>query len=171
MIHHHIGNLFDRFANAAYMLATEEKLCLDNMQHIIMHGCNAQGKMGSGFAKELRSRYPGAYEAYEKQHQTSGLVLGHNVYYVPEVERGHHVIVSNCITQENYGYDGKKYVSYDAIDECMIRLNDVIGKIGTNIHLHFPKLGAELGGGSWNVIQEIIDDRIVNAHKHLYTLK
>lgn len=170
MIHHHIGNLFDLYVTSAKELVQQENLCPDDIFHIIVHGCNAQGKMGSGFAKELRSRFPGAYEEYANHYNTKGLKPGINVYHVPELE-DEQLIITNSITQDRYGYDGKKYVSYDAIDLCMDNLNNMIGKIGNNVHVHFPTIGAELGGGNWNVIKEIIDSRIVNGYKHLYTLK
>lgn len=168
-MNHHVGNLFELFETKSQEVIVQNRLCPDDVIHIIAHGCNAQGKMGTGFAKELRSRYPDAYDEYEKVHNSTGLVVGSNVYYVDETE-GSNVIIANCITQERYGYDGKKYVSYDAIDSCMDKLNDMIGKLEMNVHFHIPKIGADLGGGNWNVIEQIIDARIVNATKHLYTL-
>lgn len=167
-MHHHIGNLFELYEEVSAKVIEEEKQCPDKVIHIIFHGCNAQGKMGSGFAKELRSRFPGAYDEYEKTHKSTGLMLGSNVYFNPDDKEN--VIISNCITQERYGYDGKKYVSYDAIDLCMKNLNELIGLLETNVHVHFPKVGADLGGGDWNIIKSIIETNLTNGTKHLYTL-
>ena len=33
-------------------------------QGVIVHGCNAQGVMGSGVAKQLRAKYPEIYVDY-----------------------------------------------------------------------------------------------------------
>lgn len=169
-MHHHIGNLFEIYEAKTLEVIQEQKSNPNDVINIIMHGCNAQGKMGSGFAKELRSRFPGAYDVYEETFDAVGLTLGDTVFYVDEAE-GSSTIIANCITQDRYGYDGKKYVSYDGIDLCMTRLNDMIPKLSDNVHLHFPTLGADLGGGNWEVIRAIIDTRITNATKHLYTLK
>jgi Predicted phosphatase homologous to the C-terminal domain of histone macroH2A1 len=157
MIHSSYGNLFDK-----YSLSVNS----DHL-HIIVHGCNAQGRMGSGFAKELRERYPAAYEEYKKVHETEGLKLGSTVYYLAN----QNLLIANAITQEFYGYDGEKYVSYDAIDTVFKDMNDFIAETGRCTNLHFPKIGADLGGGCWDVISEIIDHRITNASKHLYILK
>ena len=158
MIHEHYGNLFDKYiSNGAP----------PNGLNVIVHGCNAQGRMGSGFAKELRTRFPGAYDAYINEYNQRGLTLGSTVYY----DVSNNLCIANCITQEFYGYDGCKYVSYDAIDMAMDKMSDLIGSVNVITHIHFPKIGADLGGGNWNVIKEIIDHRMINAHKHLYILK
>ena len=164
----HVGNLFDLYELQSRIISTSFEQCNDEIVNIIVHGCNAQGRMGSGFAKELRSRFPGAYAEYENVHNSTGLQLGSNVYYMDDEAN---VIICNSITQERYGYDGKKYVSYDGIDQCMEKLNDFALAIGNNVHIHFPTIGADLGGGNWNVINAIIESRITDAHKHLYTLK
>lgn len=159
MIHEHCGNLFDLFSTV-----TTDQTAL----HIIAHGCNAQGKMGSGFAKELRKRHQLAYDVYHTRYTNqNGLKLGEVVYAAPN----NNLIIANCITQEYYGNDGKKYVSYDAIDLAFNSMNEFIKNEPQEIHVHFPKIGADLGGGNWNVIKEIIDHRMVNAEKHLYILK
>lgn len=157
MVTEHFGNLFDRYNDGF----SEGHL------HIIVHGCNAQGRMGSGFSKELRARYPDAYETYKSVHESSGLKLGSTVYHIVD----DNLVIANAITQEYYGYDGNKYVSYDAIDTVFKDMNDFIELTGRMTHLHFPRIGADLGGGNWSVIKNIIDHRITNASKHLYILK
>lgn len=150
------GNLFEEY----------HKYSQNDHLNIIVHGCNAQGKMGSGFAKDLRARYPAAYEEYKSVHDSTGLKLGSTVYHIVN----DNLVIANAITQKYYGYDGEKYVSYDAIDTVFKDMNEFIAQTGRVTHLHFPKLGAELGGGHWEVIEEIIDHRITNATKNLYIL-
>lgn len=163
----HFGNLFVQYKTASKNKSNEYKLCEDERVDVIVHGCNAQGRMASGFAKELRARFPGAYDEYMKVHSSTGLSLGDNIMYVDDTEN---VIICNSITQNRYGYDGKKYVSYDGIDTCFEKLNEVLKQLGSNVHVHFPLIGADLGGGNWNVISEIIDARLGDVHKHLYKL-
>lgn len=157
MIQEHYGNLFEKY----------DEFNMAEHMHIIVHGCNAQGRMGSGFAKELRERYPFAYQEYKTVHESEGLKLGSTVYYMAN----YNLVIANAITQEFYGYDGEKYISYDAIDTVFKDMNEFIAQTGRVTHLHFPKLGADLGGGNWDVISQIIDTRITNASKHLYILK
>ncbi|SOK58466.1 hypothetical protein [Yersinia phage fHe-Yen9-04] len=165
MINYYYGNLFE-FVNE--LLTGDESTI-----HFIIHGCNAQGRMRSGFAKELRERYPLAYDEYIKQYikNNNSLRVGSVINYTHSTE----LIISNAITQDFYGYDGGKYVSYDAIDtafaelDCSARTLKNLGGI-ENIHFHFPKIGSDLGGGYWDVIESIIDNRVQNATKNLYEL-
>lgn len=115
---------------------------------IIAHGCNSMGVMGSGVAKIIRSKYPGAYDIYSK----SLRALGTNIIY-------HHFdkIIVNMITQERYGRDiTERYVSYDAIDSCFKHLIEWMIKFNYKT-VSIPKIGAGLGNGNWNIISEIIE--------------
>lgn len=161
MIIEHKGNLFER-------MEFVKQFAEPNALHVIVHGCNAQGKMRSGFAKELRERYPGAYEAYMDQHNNGGLQLGSVVYYDSDDD----MLIANAITQQFYGYDGQKYVSYDAIETAFSVMNKVLVTLNRPVYLHFPKIGADLGGGNWKVIETIIDETVSNQliQKHLYIL-
>lgn len=159
MINEHYGNLFEQFIAVT---------CQPDALHIIVHGCNAQGKMGSGFAKELRERYPVAFLEYRKHCESYSNSIA-NVGSIAYAVINDNLIIANAITQKFYGYDGKKYVSYDGVDAAFKDLNKLCDN-GRIVHVHFPKIGADLGGGNWNVIKEIIDHRLVNANKHLYIL-
>lgn len=122
---------------------------------VIAHGCNAQGKMASGIAGEIRRRFPIAYEKYMEafeefygQYQDT-LPLG-GVQLVPVNE---FLIVANCITQNQYGNDGKRYVSYDAVNDAMEILAEYSRKTDTPIH--FPLIGGGLGGGDHQILEAI----------------
>lgn len=122
---------------------------------IIAHGCNAQGKMRSGFAKTVRSLNEGVFTSYIKS--------GHKLGTVSYFELYHNIYVANCITQQYYGYDGAKYTSYDAVDSCFKQINEFIKqKLPNNkrAQLFFPKIGAVLGGGNLEIINKIIDVNI-----------
>lgn len=125
----------------------------------IAHGCNAQGVMGSGVAKAVREKWPKAYDDYKLFLPTyikkdTSEALGNIMFsYQPDGK-----VIINCITQNYYGRDGMKYVSYDAIDECFLRLSRQLKEPGISI----PKIGAGLGGGRWEVIEEIIKHRMKN---------
>lgn len=127
---------------------------LDTPDSFIVHGCNAQGVMGSGVAKAIRDKYPAAYEDYKSaiaNHPYGEKLLGKVYACVMSDDK----VILNAITQEFYGKDGKKYVSYDAIDEAMGRVAKFTKK-----PISMPKIGAGLGGGSWRIIEAIIEARL-----------
>jgi O-acetyl-ADP-ribose deacetylase (regulator of RNase III) len=127
----------------------------------IVHGCNAQGVMGSGVAKAIREHYPAAYTAYRQHHVTTGLKLGDTIW----VACGPHTVI-NAVTQERYGSDGKRYVDYEAIRTAMREINRRLkGKA-----VAMPLIGAGLGGGSWPEIAKIIEAELTDVQPVVYTL-
>jgi O-acetyl-ADP-ribose deacetylase (regulator of RNase III) len=111
---------------------------------IIAHGCNAQGVMGSGVARSIRTKYPEAYLDY--------LLMPKKLGEVSLVQVSKNLQVASCITQQFYGRDPKvQYVSYPAIEECF-------SKLPKDIPIHIPKIGAGLANGDWEVISKIISN-------------
>src|SRR5258707_1003755 len=87
----------------------------------IVHGCNAQGVMGSGVALAVKRKFPGAYDAYMHQYNEYGLVLG--AAYPSMINSG--LMVWNAITQDGFGSPTRN-TSYDAIQTCFQQVNDFI---------------------------------------------
>jgi O-acetyl-ADP-ribose deacetylase (regulator of RNase III) len=120
---------------------------------IIVHGCNAQGVMGSGIALQIKNKWPKCYEEYKQfcdSAEDKRTLLGNIV----PISIGN-VIVVNAITQLNFGKDGKKYVSYEALSSAFSTIASVAQL--NNLPVHYPIIGAGLGGGDWAIISEIID--------------
>ena len=129
----------------------------------ILHGCNDQGVMGSGVAKIVREKYPDAYKHYVLKWRDYGLKLG-EVQYVPTNGK----VIVNGISQNNYGRDGHRYVSYEAITQIMRTLeNDLSGKTDK---IAMPQIGAGLGGGDWTIISEIIEQELKTVQPVVYIL-
>jgi hypothetical protein len=88
------------------------------------------------------------------------------------------VTILNCITQQEYGKDGRRYVSYDAVDDCMksIAKNMMMRNFFTgndSIHnesIHMPKIGAGLGGGEWSIIEAIINHHLKDHQVIIYEI-
>ena len=90
---------------------------LDTPVSVIVHGCNAQGKMNSGVAKLIRQKYPKTYEEYMNHYNMYGLKLGEIIPVQCEQKW-----IVNAITQKYYGNGGKRYVDYTAIRSCLKRV-------------------------------------------------
>lgn len=116
------------------------------LRGIIAHGCNTSGGFGSGVAGAIRAKWPHVYQAFMKnvihkdhRHEQLGLVQ----YVVID----DNLMVANCYTQLNFGNDGQKYASPDAIYKSLRRCIEFIGE--SDMPLHIPKIGSGLGGLSW----------------------
>lgn len=124
---------------------------------IIVHGANAQGVMGSGAAKAIREKYPDCYNTYRNEYEKTGLVLGDVVWWASDdcSALRDTLFIANGITQQLYGTD-KRHVNYVAVADVF---KQVIRQAkATNLEVNFPKIGAGLGGGRWEIIEEIIND-------------
>ena len=130
----------------------------------IAHGCNAQGVMGSGVAKIVKEQYFDAYKFYAEQYDEHGLKLG-DVQFVPANGK----VIVNAITQNLYGKDGRRFVNYEAVAECMHTVNRVLMQSG-EIHIAMPQIGAGLGGGDWQVIAHIIQSELTDVQPVVYVL-
>jgi O-acetyl-ADP-ribose deacetylase (regulator of RNase III) len=133
-----------------------------NIKYII-HGCNAQGVMGSGVAKIIRDRYPEAYQEYRRIYDIEGeLDLGDVIW-----AQSNGKWIGNAITQEFFGRETSRYVSYDAISNAMWQINEIDGMS----EVAMPQIGAGLGGGDWNVIAAIIEAELTNVKPYVYVLE
>jgi len=137
---------------------------LESPYRLILHGCNAQGVMGSGIAKQIRKKYPQAFEEYYAAYEKDMLWLGDVIFADCEDK-----IIANGITQQYYGRGGKCFVSYEAINNVMEDTHDYALKHGLE-YVAMPLIGAGLGGGSWKKISSIIEDKFAIVIPIVYTL-
>lgn len=125
----------------------------------IVHGCNAQGVMGSGVALAVKNKYPDAYRVYREEYEAQGkLFLGDAIPWSPTNE----LVIWNAITQEFFGMPGRN-CSYDAIQKSFELIDKCIKAAGATDELqevHIPMIGAGLGGGNWEIIREIVEQTV-----------
>lgn len=129
---------------------------------IIVHGCNAQGVMASGIAKQIKDKWPGCFDTYSKALRIAQHTLGIIIPYQVSSD----LIIVNAVTQEYYGKDKKKYVSYWAINEVFIAIANIECKM--QLGVHYPLIGAGLGGGDWSIISDIIESQMTGLNHTLW---
>lgn len=135
----------------------------------ICHQVNCQGKMNSGIAKAIRTRWPQVYEEYANLYEyyvdkalqmdcsgfgpdASDLLLGE----IQTVSINDNQTIINLFSQQYYGYDGKRYTSYDAFWNC---LNLIKQKVPKGSKIGFPYgIGCVRGGANWNIVCKMIEE-------------
>lgn len=148
------------------------------------HQVNCQGRMASGIAKSIKIKWHRVYEDYiafcakreEEIYQMCGgmedgldwteTLLG-EIQLVPvEVDK----TVINMFAQQYYGYDGKRYTSYDGFWSCLGQIRE---KVPVGSKIGFPDhIGCGLGGASWPVIFQMIDEVLGKDFQvYIYTLE
>lgn len=113
---------------------------------IIAHGVNCQGAMGSGVARALYQKWPAVKGDYLKCKGNMALGVMQTVPVEPCL------YVANCFTQENYGRDGRRYASPEAIRKALTKVCEFLSK-STFLpeEIHLPKIGCGLGGLDWEI--------------------
>lgn len=138
------------------MIHTHKGSLLDIPKGILIHGCNAQGVMGSGIALAIKNKWPQAFEDYKKSCENIG--LGGTIITIINDD----LMVVNAITQNGYGRNGR-HVNYEAIAQSFTSAA-YLCEI-TSLDLYFPLIGAGLGGGNWKIISTIIDETVPDSIK------
>lgn len=136
-------------------------------EKVLVHSVNCQGVMGSGIARQIKQAFPWAYDDYRKYYELNGKtawkLLGTNCN-----SRGRgNLLISHLHSQSSYGKDGRRYVSYDALDECIEKLSKTYSKTH---QLIMPKISAGLAGGSWPVIEGIINTHLKDHHVAVFVI-
>lgn len=142
---------------------------LDIQEGIIVHGCNCQGVMGSGIARQIKDKWPTVYIGYKYEFDKTGLMLGDiqvfssnlgiDNFNLPIWEYSKlpsKLIIVNAMTQKYYG--SGLQVNYDAISACFYRIKILADTV--DLPIYFPKIGAGLGGGDWSIISQRIDQAL-----------
>ena len=132
------------------------KLALNGTFDVIIHGCNCYCTMGAGFAKAIKTEFPEAQKADNKTNKCSISKLG-TYSYATEIKNGNEITIVNAYTQ--YHYKGQGVLAdYKAIRK-------VFGKIKIDFHgkkIGYPKIGAGLAKGDWDIISEIIRKELID---------
>ena len=140
---------------------------LDTPVDYICHQVNCQGRMGSGIARQIRDKWPDVYEAYIRAYHNSNNTLG-DIQLIAHKDRKQ--VVINLYAQEYYGYDGRRYTSYDAFWACLGEIKKTVPK-GSKIG--FPeRIGCGLGGANWEVIRTMIEQVLAEDFEvYIYKLE
>jgi O-acetyl-ADP-ribose deacetylase (regulator of RNase III) len=137
-------------------------LALEGNFDVIIHGCNCMNKMGKGIALQIKETFPVVFEAYTKIPPGKAKLGTIQLVKVNETP----LYVVNAHTQYDYKNNpGDKgvFADYAAIESCFKTLPFSINQIKSEfpvrhkIRIGYPKIGAGLAGGDWEIISKIID--------------
>lgn len=125
-------------------IVQQDLLCVE--QGVIVQQVNCRHVMGRGLAQAIKQKYPAVFEAYRSKQWKLG--------DVQLVQVSSSLYVANVAGQDGYGTD-KRYTDYDALRTGLRRVNAWATQKGLPIHIP-SGIGCSLGGGNWDVVQDII---------------
>jgi O-acetyl-ADP-ribose deacetylase (regulator of RNase III) len=146
------------------MIIRKDCNIFDGVADGIIHQTNCFNTMNSGIARQIRERYPEAYNAdcktisgdYKKMGKFSWTKTNDQKFYI-----------YNCYSQYKYGRD-TRHTNYEAIYNGLSAIEQHASR--NNLRsLSLPhNMGCVLGGGSWHVVNAIIEDIFENKSINLY---
>jgi len=106
---------------------------------------------GGGFAQSIKRRWPRAQTEFRRWVvENHSLRLG-NVHVVA-VDEG--LAVASLVAQKGYGPSVAPRVRYAALRQALDTVATLAKKTGASLHM--PRIGAGQGGGSWVIIEDLI---------------
>ena len=164
----------DRFPRIAGILTSEHALQSDALQiaylfgdarkprgtgkRIIAHVVNdGTPTWGGGFALEVAKEWGFIQEEFRHwvEQDRSNLSLGKIHWAQIEEDLG----IVHMVAQRGYGPSPRPRIRYNALGDALEQLQEVASEQGASVHM--PRIGTGQAGGHWELIRELIDERLV----------
>lgn len=130
----------------------------------IIHGMNCMNAMGSGFAKQIRSGFPEAYQADCQTKKGDRKKLGSFSHGISN-RNGRDIIVVNAYTQFDYGRDDKLRADYKKIQTACRSIR----KKFPHVTFGIPRIGTGLANGSWLTLSDILANELGTDNTVLFS--
>ena len=135
--------------------------------NIFIHGANCQATMNSGIARDVKNRIPELYQADLDFHMGRKAIdqLGKfSMVMYRDDNSPPHKMAFNLYTQFYYGTE-KRHFNYgaficalsSAIETAIVyKCVETNNEFDYTMNIVMPKIGCGLGGGDWNIVEEIL---------------
>lgn len=130
------------------------KLALAGEFDVIVHGCNCFCTMGAGIAKSIRDTFPQAYQADLKTGMGDRHKLGTYSHAHLHIDNRSLTVV-NAYTQFDFA-GTPPLVDYNAVKRIFSKIKFDF----STLRIGYPKIGAGLAGGDWEIIRTIINEAL-----------
>ena len=171
----------DRFPRIAGVVTSESELQPNALQiaylfgdarkprgdgkRIIAHVVNdGTPNWGGGFALEVAKEWGFIQEEFQDwvEEDRSNLSLG-RIHWV-QIEGDLSIV--HMVAQRGYGPASKPRIRYTALGDALDQLQEVASEQGATVHM--PRIGTGQAGGNWELIRELIDERLVRRGTPVY---
>ena len=116
-------------------------------------------RWGGGVARKSAQRFP------EAESEFAAWIMG-----VPRRDRlgavhfstpCNGIVIASLVAQEGYGPSLFPRIRYSALEQCLHRVADYSRSEGFTVHM--PRLGTGAAGGTWEAVEEMIDECLIPA--------
>ncbi len=134
---------------------------------ILCHICNDIGGWGKGFVLVISKKWPEPERQYREWHKTKSpkFELGK----VQFIEVRNDIIVANMIGQHGIKTGSKgPPIRYEAVKDCLKKVAEKAKELKATVHM--PVIGCGLGMASWDKIEPIIQETLVDIDCFVYII-
>lgn len=175
----------DRYPRIAGVLTTENALQQEALQisylfgdarkprgtgkRIIAHIVNdATANWGRGFALEVAKEWGFVQEDFRQWTTLDSSNLSLSNIHRTRIDED--VSIVHMVAQQGYGPSRNPRIRYGALRDALDQLREFATEQGASVHM--PKIGTGQAGGHWELIRELIDERLVRhgVPVSIYTL-
>jgi len=136
---------------------------LNAPENIICQQVNCKGVMGAGLALQIAQKYPVVYSTYKRYLRSNQYPLGD----ILNIEVNTNKIISCLFAQNDYGRINKVYTNYEALKDCLTKLNNYA--INNKYSIAVPwGIGCGLANGDLKVVLDIVDKVFANNYVIIY---
>ena len=107
---------------------------------------------GGGVAKLVGKKYPKAQKDFS-------LWITKRLGEVHFAEANDSTVVASLVGQEGFGPSLTPRIRYTALEQCFEKISNFASKRAATVHM--PRVGAGQAGGSWDTVEEIVQDTLV----------
>ena len=126
---------------------------------VICQLVNDQARLwGGGVAKAAARKFPQAQREFSTWITT--MPRRKRLGEVHFAQTNDLTFVASLIGQEGFGPADSPRIRYAALEHCLERVSEFASKRHASVHM--PRLGAGQSGGSWDTVEEIVRDTLVN---------
>ena len=132
---------------------------LEATENLILHQVNAQSKMGSGIALQVKNKWYNVYQSYKQlcDSNTPHELMGK----AQVVGIGNKQAVVNLFGQKYFGYDCGRYTDYEALYKALESASETAREYDLSVAIPY-KLGCDRGGADWHIVYAMIESVFKN---------
>jgi O-acetyl-ADP-ribose deacetylase (regulator of RNase III) len=125
---------------------------------VICQLVNDQARVwGGGVAKLAGKKYPKAQKDFSLW--ITGIPRAKRLGEVHFAEANDSTVVASLVGQEGFGPSSTPRIRYAALEHCFEKISEFASKRAATVHM--PRVGAGQAGGSWDTVEEIVQDTLV----------
>lgn len=111
---------------------------------------------GAGFSKQLRNKWPHAQAEFKDWVLGAKREFKLGAAHIVRVDDSTTVV--SLVAQHGFGPADHPRVRYNALATALQQVGEMANNAGASIHM--PRIGSGLAGGSWEVVEEIVEETL-----------